>query len=223
MMVLFNANVDSLGHVALAMEEACQDDWPEGCCVESVYSGFKTVIEGYLTWGSAYKQSTSLIGMMEDPEPLPVARLRDFATTVRSSRTLVDESEGEDEDEDEVEADDEEPVEDDEVLGGRGRREEKPRGTAEKNASRIWLLTRTISTLGHLPNFDAHRQQRVNDAEDVNRRNRRRNPSAANGRRQRLKRRKAQRRAAERRKQRRERRSGADCPEEFRSPLTGAS
>ena len=164
MMVLFNANVDSLGHVALAMEQAHQDEWPEECCVESVYSGFKTVIEAYKTGSSGAK--ARLVGMMEDPEPLPVAR--DSETLRRLCgllETLVDESEGEDEDEDEVEADDEEPVEDDEV---RVDAEEEKKNPAElqsrKTPPGFGSSQGRFRLLGHLPNFgraqEAARQRR---------------------------------------------------------------
>ena len=219
MMVLFNANVDSLGPVALTMEETQKDDWPEECRVESVFACFKDVIESYKnadgTGGASAR--ARLVTMMEDPEPLPVAR---DSETLRRLCGLLEMLMEDYDDEDELEGEDSIVIEDAESPADVDVEEKKSQPTRpqKKTPPGFGSSQGRFRLLGHLPTFDAHRQERVNDAHDLSQQNKEK--EARRRKQEKKRRKKSQRRAAERRKLK-ERRTESDCPEEFRCALDG--
>ena len=225
MMVLFNANVDSLGPVAVTMEETQQEDWPDECRVESVFACFKDVIERYKSdagaGGALARHARArLVDMMEDPEPLPVAR--DSETLVRLCRlleSLMEADEEEDDDGDGIIIEDAESLAGVADGGAEDEDEEKKcQKPQRKTPPGFGSSQGRFRLLGHLPTFDAHKQERADDAQGVLQRNKEK--EAQRRARREKQRRKSQRRAAERRKQQK-RRNGANCPEEFRCALDG--
>ena len=231
MMVLFNANVDSLGDLAMKMESS-QEEWPEDCRSDVIYSSFKDMIEPYKSESvSAARARVRLINMMEDPEPLPVARdsetLRKLCSLLE---TLIDAEGGESED---AKEDDGIIIEEAELpmaCADPDPEEEKateerqpPNAKQRKTPPGFGSSQGRFRLLGHLPTFDAHRKDRVEEAREIDSHNRQKKHD--------------QRRRQEKRRRRKDRTKstgvqaerhrprnkpgGANCPEEFRCALDG--
>ena len=130
LMILFHSNVDSLGPVCRSLVED-NEQWPTESAPESVFAAFEEILM------TVYKkndvQRGRLIRMLENPEPLPIAR---DTETLRKLCELVEradeEEEGEEEEEVEMEEEEVEVEEVEEEEESEKKKEENEMAAAEE-------------------------------------------------------------------------------------------
>ena len=225
LMILFHSNVDSLGPVCRSLVED-NEQWPTESAPESVFAAFEEVLM------TVYKkndvQRGRLIRMLENPEPLPIAR---DTETLRKLCELVEradeEEEGEEEEEVEMEEEEVEVEEVEEEEESEKKKEENEMAAAEIEGKEVEPKTKekkkrvvvsikpgfgssnsTFRLLGALPEFNGHKKREEKERRKIE---------------------KKEQAKARRRKKRTQRRSAGrengvgdgDCPPQFRCRIDG--
>ena len=178
LMVLFHANVDSLGPIMRSFAE--KETWPKDSSPDALYQVFQVVLRSFK---ENDVQRGRLIRMLENPEPLPIAR---DTETLQKLCALVEQlDEGEEEEEEEEgeeeegeEEEEEEIIEEEETTregkegdGGVVKTTTMRRVKKSKQRPGFGSSKSTFRLLGDLPSFEAHKEERSTEAQELHKKN----------------------------------------------------
>lgn len=216
LMILFHSNVDSLGpiHTTLSLEN---DSWSKNNFPDQLYLVFEKVL---IQYRENDIQRGRLIRMLENPEPIPVAR---DTETLQKLCALVEKMDEGEEEEDQEEEDDQIEVvsgvhenenekDENDTVALEGKESKNEEISSQKKSKKnkpqqpgFGSSNRRFRLLGALPSFNSHKDKEEIEAEKLQ---------------------KKLRKQEKRRKKKTKRRSlqntnEQDCPSQFRCSIDG--